>query len=98
MRKNNSTPEKIYPAKEYVLIKPSEEQEQTGSGLSLPKPDEERPQFGKVLEVGRGKEPPCKRGDRVIYKKWGGNDVKIEGKEILFIKFEDILAVIKKKK
>ena len=98
MRKNNSTSDKIYPAKEYVLINPSEEQEETGGGLSLPKSDEERPQFGKVIEVGKGKEPPCKKGDKVIYKKWGGNDVKIEGKEILFIKFEDILGVVGRKK
>ena len=36
---------------------------------------------------------PCKVGDTVIYKKWGGNDVKIEGKEYLFVKFEDVLAI-----
>ena len=97
MRKNNSASDKIYPAKEYVLIQPSEEQDKTRSGLTLPKSDEDRPQFGKVLEVGKGEDKPCKKGDKVVFKKWGGSDVKVEGKEILFIKFEDILGVVGRK-
>ena len=90
--------QEIFPSKEFVLISPIKESEETESGLSLPKLDEDQPQFGKVIAVGAGKNPPCKKGNQVIHKKWGGNDVKIEGKELLFIKFEDILAVIKKKK
>jgi chaperonin GroES len=47
----------------------------------------------EVTDKGK-KSSPAKKGDRVIYKKWGGNEVKLDGKEYLFVKFEDILAVI----
>ena len=71
------------------------------SGIFLPESAEEKPQKGKVLAVGADevtekgvtKKSPVKIGDIVVYKKWGGSEVKIDGKEYLFAKFEDILAV-----
>lgn len=87
----------------YVLIEPAEATRQTESGIYLPETSEEKPQKGNVLAVGPDeitdsgvkKKSPVKVGDSVIYKKWGGTEVKIEGKEFLFAKFDDILAVVK---
>ncbi|MBN1169108.1 co-chaperone GroES [Candidatus Woesebacteria bacterium] len=87
----------------YVLIEPLEAETKTASGIYLPENVSEKPQKGKVLSVGgilvteygAKIEPPAKIGDIVIYKKWGGNEVKMGGKEYLFTKFEDILAIEK---
>lgn len=79
-----------------VLIDPSEKVSQTAGGIYLPDSAGEKPQKGKVLAVGdemKDVKKPCKAGDTVYYKKWGGNEIKIDGKEYLFVKFEDILAV-----
>ncbi len=92
----------LTPAAGYVLIEPQEAETKTASGILLPdSATAEKPQEGKVLEVGPeeiteygAKRPsPCKKGDTVIYKKWGGNEVKVNSIEYLFVKFEDILAV-----
>jgi len=85
-----------------VLIEPLEKEEKTAGGIYLPESAGEKPQKGKVLAVGPDevtdsgtkKTSPVKSGDRVIYKKWGGTEVKIDGTEYLFAKFDDILAVI----
>jgi chaperonin GroES len=93
---------KIKPTAGYVLIEPVKAERETPSGIVLPESHEEKPQKGKVLAVGpseicdcgKGKrDAPCKVGEFVIYKKWAGNEIKIEDKEYLFVKFEDILAV-----
>ncbi len=86
----------------YVLVKPAESETKTASGIYLPNNDE-KPQHGQVLACGASiwesgvKEVKCpvKKGDKVLYKKWGGNDVKIDDVEYQFLKFEDILATIK---
>lgn len=94
----------IKPTSGYVLIEPEEATKQTSSGIYLPDSAAgDKPQQGKVLAVGPAdvtekglkKDSPAVKGDKVIYKKWGGNEVKIDGKEYLFVKFEDVLAVIK---
>lgn len=93
----------LKPAAGYLLIEPTEPEKKTASGIYLPESSEEKPQQGKILAVGPDettdsgvkKSAPVKVGDMVIYKKWGGNEVKVEGKEYLFAKFEDILAVLK---
>ena len=85
----------------YILIEPLEAETKTSSGIYLPESASEKPQKGKVLSVGatfvteHGAKitSPVKVGDIVIYKKWGGNEVKMEGREYLFAKFEDILAI-----
>ena len=90
----------IKPTAGYVLIEPLEAETKTASGIYLPDNASEKPQKGKVIAVGAtavldGHEvkPPTKLNDIVFYKKWGGNEVKIEGKEYLFVKFEDVLAI-----
>lgn len=95
---------KLKPTTGYILIEPVDVQKKTTSGIYLPDSHEEKPQQGKVLAVGNDevldsgvKRPaPCKKGDLVIYKKWGGNEVKLEvaGKEHLFVEFKDILAIV----
>lgn len=92
----------IKPLPGYVLVQPADSQKQTASGIYLPDSHEEKPQHGTVLAVGDAVmddgakiESPVKAQDKVIYKKWGGNDVKIGDVEYQFLKFEDLLAVIK---
>lgn len=92
----------IKPAAGYLLIEPEEAERKTISGIVLPESHDEKPQRGRVLTVGaneitdsgKEKKSPCKAGDLVVYKKWGGNEYKVAEKELLFIKFEDILAII----
>lgn len=93
----------LKPLAGYVLIEPAPKETKTASGIYLPDTVEEKPQEGKVLACGEsifdhGKEVACpvKVGDKVVYKKWGGNEVKIESKELLLIKFEDLMAVVTK--
>ncbi len=96
-------PKKLTPMPGYVLVEPAEKTTQTAGGIYLPDNAGDKPQAGNVIAVGASvwesgvKEvsAPVKVGDKVVYKKWGGNDVKIEGVEYQFLKFEDILAVIK---
>jgi chaperonin GroES len=86
----------IKPTAGYLLIEPVEKETKTASGIYLPDNTGEKPQKGKVLALGsdtKDYKKPCKVGDTVIYKKWGGNDVKIGNIEYLFVKFEDVLAV-----
>jgi chaperonin GroES len=92
------------PTAGHMLIEPIEAKKQTASGIYLPDSSEEKPMKGKVLAVGPDeitdsgikKKSPAKVGDYIIYKKWGGSEVKIAGEEYLFAKFEDILAIVKK--
>lgn len=93
----------LKPTAGYVLIKPAEAIKRTPSGIVLPESHDEKPQKGKVVAVGpdettdsgQKRKAPCKIGDTVVYKKWGGNEYKIDDVEYLFIKFEDIMAVEK---
>jgi chaperonin GroES len=92
----------LQPLAGYVLVEPAQAQKQTASGIYLPDSNQEKPQYGKVLAVGASVmidgqkvDSPVKKNDQVIYKKWGGNDVKIGDTEYQFLKFEDLLAVIK---
>lgn len=95
---------KIRPTAGYVLIEPAEAETKTSSGIYLPETSGEKPLKGKVLAVGPDeitdtgvkRKCPVKVGDYVIYKKWGGSEVKLGSRELLFAKFEDILAVIEK--
>lgn len=100
--KTNPKLDKLQPAPGYVLVEPIEVKQKTKSGIYLPDTHDEKPQEGKVLAVGptwvteQGAEitPPCRKGQTIIYKKWGGNEVKVDDVEYQFLKFEDILAVV----
>ncbi len=94
----------LTPAPGYLLIEPTEVGQKTDSGIYLPDSASlEKPQKGKVIEVGGSamtdfgiiKDSPANKGEIVFYKKWGGNEIKIDGKELLFVKFEDILGLEK---
>ena len=93
----------LKPTAGYILIKPAEAIKKTASGIVLPESHDEKPQMGKVVSVGadeitdasQKRKAPCKKGDTVIYKKWGGNEYKIDNVEYLFIKFEDIMGAMK---
>ncbi len=97
-------PSKLKPNNGYVLVEPIQVETKTESGIYLPESEEEKPQQGKVLACGGSiwesgaKEIKCpvKKGDMVIYKKWGGNDFKIDDVEYQFLKFDDILAKVNK--
>lgn len=88
------------------MIDPEEEEKVTASGIVLPDTvNSEKPQEGKVVSLGgdmlhdSGAKivAPCKVGDHVVYKKWGGNEYKPKGSnvEYIFVKFDDIMAIIK---
>jgi chaperonin GroES len=103
MAKSTDFLSQIKPTAGYVFIEPKEQAKQTSSGIYLPdSASGDKPQQGTVISIGDNeitdsgakKTAPAKKGDMVIYKKWGGNEVKFDNKEYLFVKFEDILAVI----
>jgi chaperonin GroES len=93
----------LTPSAGYLVIEPLEAETKTASGIYLPDSAGEKPQKGKVVAVGKDEttekgtkvKAPAKVGDIVIYKKWGGNEVKVDGVEYLFSKFEDILAIVR---
>jgi chaperonin GroES len=92
----------VQPLFDNVLIKPLEAETKTASGIILPDSAKEKPQMGIVMAIGEGKISPkgekhpmvVKVGQKVMYKKWGGNEVKIEGQEWTLVSQEDILAVV----
>lgn len=92
----------IEPLFDNVLIKPLEAEAKTASGIILPDSAKEKPQMGIVMAIGKGKVGPkgdqhpmvVKVGQKVMYKKWGGNEVKVEGAEWTLVSQEDILAII----
>ncbi|MCL5676208.1 MAG: co-chaperone GroES [Patescibacteria group bacterium] len=92
----------LKPLFDYVLIKPLEAEEKTPSGILLPDSAKEKPQTGLIMAVGTGavtddgKTLPIvvKVGQKVMYKKWGGNEVKVNGEEWLLVEQKDILAIV----
>jgi len=94
---------KIKPLSDYILIEPVKEEEKTKSGILLPDTAEkERSEQGQVVAVGPGKRGKdgkrmpleVKVGDKVLFTKYGPNEIKIRDKEYLIAKEEDILAII----
>ncbi len=94
---------KIKPLADHVLIKPIKEEEKTKTGILLPETAEkERPEQGKVIAVGPGKKDKTgkylslevKEGDRVLFTKYGPNEIKVDDQEYLIAKEEDILAIL----
>ena len=94
---------KLKPLGDRLIVKPIEEEETTASGIVLPDTAKEKPQKGKVVAVGDGKwdEDGEKRipldvaeGDEVLYSKYGGTEVTVEGDELLVLRESDVLAKI----
>lgn len=91
---------KLQPLADRVLVKPIEKEERTKSGIYLPDTAKEKPQEGEVLAVGPGKMDEdgkripldLKVGDRVIYAKYGGTEIKVDDVDLIILREADILA------
>jgi chaperonin GroES len=93
---------KIRPLQDRVIVKRIEEEEKTKGGIIIPDTAKEKPQEGRVIAVGKGKITEdgkvipldVKEGDRILFGKYAGTEIKIEGEEHLIMREEDILGVI----
>ncbi len=95
---------KIRPLQDRIIVKRIEEEEKTKGGIIIPDTAKEKPMEGKIIAVGKGKiledgklQPlDVKVGDRVLFGKYAGTEVKIDGEEHLIMREDDILGVIEK--
>ena len=95
---------KIRPLQDRVIVERIEEEEMTKGGIVIPDTAKEKPQEGKVIAVGKGKVTEdgkvipldVKAGDRILFGKYSGTEIKIEGEEHLIMREEDILGIIEK--
>ena len=88
---------KIKPLADRVLVEPMQAEEKTASGIIIPDTAKEKPSKGKVVAVGKGtkdEEMQVKAGDVVLYGKYAGTELNIDGKDYLMMRQSDILAVI----
>ncbi len=93
---------KIRPLGDRILVKRIKEEEKTKGGIIIPDTAKEKPQEGKVVAVGKGKMseqgklivPDVKAGDKILFGKYSGSEVKIEGEEHLILREDDILGVL----
>jgi chaperonin GroES len=93
---------KLRPLHDRVIVKRLEEEEKTGGGIIIPDTAKEKPQQGRVIAVGKGKvletgevSPlTVKEGDRVLFGKYSGTEIKIEGEEHLIMREDDILGIV----
>ena len=96
----------IKPLFDYVLIKPLEGATKTASGIVLPDSAKEKPQVGEIMAIGPGKHCECndqkctdgkmilKKGQKVLYKKWAGNEVKVGMEEWLLVEQKEVMAIV----
>jgi chaperonin GroES len=93
---------KIRPLGDRILVKRIKEEEKTKGGIIIPDTAKEKPQEGEVVAVGKGKTteegkllpPDVKAGDRILFGKYAGSEVKLEGEEHLILREDDILGVL----
>ena len=93
---------KVRPLNDRIIVKRLEEEEKTKGGIIIPDSAKEKPVEGKVIAVGDGrinkdgKKIPMeiKKGDRVLFAKYGGAEIKMDGEEYLMMKEDDVLAII----
>lgn len=96
---------KVRPLHDRVLVERVEAESKTAGGIIIPDTAKEKPSEGVVVSAGEGVRDDhgkrialdVKKGDRVLFQKWGGAEVKIDGKELIILKESDILAVIESK-
>lgn len=92
----------LRPLQDRILVKRVEEEEKTKGGIIIPDTAKEKPAEGKVVAVGQGKlddsgkriAPELKTGDRILFGKYSGTEVKIEGEEYLIMREDDVLGII----
>ncbi|MDT8273751.1 MAG: co-chaperone GroES [Desulfomonilia bacterium] len=95
---------KVRPLQDRVIVKRMEEDQKTKGGIIIPDTAKEKPQMGEVIAVGPGKKTDegkllpldVKKGDKILFSKYSGNDIKIDGEELLIMREDDILGVITK--
>jgi len=95
---------KIRPLQDRIIVKRLASEEKTKGGIIIPDSAKEKPMEGKVIAVGNGKlldngersKPEVKEGDRVLFGKYAGTEVKIDGEEHLILREDDILGIIEK--
>ena len=93
---------KLRPLQDRILVQRVKEEEKTKGGIIIPDTAKEKPAEGKVVSVGKGKldesgkriAPEVKKGDRILFGKYSGTEVKIEGEEYLIMREEDVLGII----
>ena len=93
---------KIRPLQDRVIVKRVQEEEKTKGGIIIPDTAKEKPQEGEVIAVGPGGrdddgkriDMEVKAGDRILFGKWSGSEVKIDGEDLLIMKESDILGVL----
>ncbi|HMO02287.1 MAG TPA: co-chaperone GroES [Oligoflexia bacterium] len=93
---------KIRPLQDRLIVQRMEAEEKTSSGIILPDTAKEKPQMGVVVAVGKGKiredgtvvPLDLKEGDKVLFGKYAGTDVKVDGEDLLIIREEDVLGVL----
>jgi chaperonin GroES len=96
---------KVRPLHDRLIIKRLEEGEQTIGGIIVPDSAKEKPQRGKVFAVGQGKvrddgsrqQPDVKDGDTILFGKYSGQEIKIDGEEYLILREDEVLAIIDRK-
>ena len=96
---------KIRPLQDRVIVRRLEEEEKTKGGIIIPDTAKEKPQEGKVIAVGKGKITEdgklipldVKTGDKILFGKYSGTEIKVEGEELLIMREEDILGIIEGK-
>ncbi|AMV71016.1 co-chaperone GroES [Desulfuromonas carbonis] len=94
----------IRPLHDRIIVERLEEETKTAGGLIIPDTAKEKPQQGKVIAVGKGKKTEdgkvlpldVKVGDKVLFGKYSGTDIKLDGKEFLMMREDDILGVVEK--
>jgi chaperonin GroES len=93
----------LQPLDDRIVVQPGEEEETTISGIVIPDTAKEKPQEGEVIAVGPGRfedgtrvPMDVKAGDRVLYSKYGGTEVKVGGEEYLVLSARDVLAIVSK--
>jgi chaperonin GroES len=93
---------KIRPLQDRILVKRVEEEERTKGGIIIPDTAKEKPQMGQVIAAGNGKKTEdgkvipldVKKGDKVLFSKYSGTEVKVEGEELLIMREDDILGIV----
>jgi chaperonin GroES len=93
---------KIQPLHDRILVKRIEEENKTKGGIIIPDSAKEKPQEGKVIAVGKGRvlddgkvqELTVKKGDKILFSKYSGTDVKLDGEEHMIIREDDVLAIL----
>jgi chaperonin GroES len=93
----------LQPLEDRIVVKPKESEATTASGLVIPDTAKEKPQQGEVLAVGPGRRSDngdlipvdIKAGDVVVYSKYGGTEITVEGDDVLILSSRDVLAIVK---